>query len=434
MRESRMESNNAPPYRRCAIYTRKSVEDGLEQEFNSLDAQREAGEAYIASQKSNGWVCIPTHYDDGGFSGGNTSRPALQQLLKDCEAGLIDTVVVYKVDRLSRSLCDFTDLSKDFAKWNVAFVSVTQQIDTSTSAGKMMLNMLMAFAEYEREIIGERIRDKFAASKRKGIWMGGCVPLGYRVEKRKLVVVPEEAEIVRRVFRRYLESQSPVAVAKELIEAGVKTKKGNNWSMASVIRLLHNPIYIGKLTYKGEVVEGEQEGILDLKLWDGVQKCLGRNPPRRHPGRQAQYSAPLRGLLFCGHCGGAMTPYSKTKNGKRYVYYECVRDKKRAIHTCPIRHIEAGMVEDIVLERLSGILRTPELALTLSGMSGLDEAAVMRTLDGSFWKKATPDEKARMLELLVASVTLYEDKMDIEVRTEGLTCAMEEIENESDQD
>ena len=160
MRESRMESNNAPPYRRCAIYTRKSVEDGLEQEFNSLDAQREAGEAYIASQKANGWVCIPTHYDDGGFSGGNTSRPALQQLLKDCEAGLIDTVVVYKVDRLSRSLCDFTDLSKDFAKWNVAFVSVTQQIDTSTSAGKMMLNMLMAFAEYEREIIGERIRDK----------------------------------------------------------------------------------------------------------------------------------------------------------------------------------------------------------------------------------------------------------------------------------
>ena len=203
-----MEGNNAPPYRRWAIYTRKSVEDGLEQEFNSLDAQREAGEAYIASQKANGWVCIPTHYDDGGFSGGNTSRPALQQLLKDCEAGLIDTVVVYKVDRLSRSLCDFTDLSKDFAKWNVAFVSVTQQIDTSTSAGKMMLNMLMAFAEYEREIIGERIRDKFVASKRRGIWMGGCVPLGYRVEKRKLVVVPEEAEIVRRVFRRYLESHN----------------------------------------------------------------------------------------------------------------------------------------------------------------------------------------------------------------------------------
>ena len=218
------------------------------------------------------------------------------------------------------------------------------------------------------------------------------------------------------------------------IEAGVKTKKGNNWSMASVIRLLRNPIYIGKLTYKDEVVEGEQEGILDPKLWEGVQKCLGRKPPRRHPGRQAQYSAPQRGLLFCGHCGGAMTPYSKTKNGKRYVYYECLRDKKRAIHTCPIRHIEAGMVEDIVLERLSGILRTPELALTLSGMTGLDEAAVMRTLDGSFWKKVTPDEKARMLELLVASVTLYEDKMDIEVRTEDLTCAMAEIENESDQD
>lgn len=428
MRNTRQD--DAPPYRRCAIYTRKSVEEGLEQEFNTLDAQREAGEAYIASQKANGWVCLPTRYDDGGFSGGNTNRPALQQLLKDCEAGLIDTVVVYKVDRLSRSLCDFTDLSKSFAQWNVAFVSVTQQIDTSTSAGKMMLNMLMAFSEYEREIIGERIRDKFAASIRRGMWMGGCVPLGYRVENRKLVVVEQEAEVVRRIFRRYLETQSTLTIARELNADGIRTKTGKEWNMGSMDHMLHNVFYIGKMTYKGEIVKGEHKAILDEKLWDDVQKCLTSRSVPRHRGRQAQYSAPLRGLLICGHCGGAMTPYAVSKHGRRYVYYQCVRDRTRAIHTCPIRQIAARVLEDAVLERLSAIFRTPELVLTLSGMTGMPEATVMQMLDSSFWKNATEDERSKMVELLVSGVTLYEDKMDIEIRTEGFTSAMEEIENE----
>lgn len=180
------------PKKRCAIYTRKSVEEGLDQEFNSLDAQREAGEAYIASQKANGWVCLPTRYDDGGYSGGNMKRPALQQLLADCEAGLVDIIVVYKIDRLSRSICDFADLSKKFDEWGTQFVAVTQEINTATSAGRMMLNILITFAQYEREVITERVRDKMAASRKKGKWVGGSVPMGYRVENKKLVVEPEE--------------------------------------------------------------------------------------------------------------------------------------------------------------------------------------------------------------------------------------------------
>ena len=211
---------------RCAVYTRKSVEEGLEMEFNSLDAQREAGEAYIASQRANGWVCLPDRYDDGGFSGGNMNRPALKRLLADAEDGKIDIIVVYKLDRLSRSICDFAELSKWFDKWNVAFVSVTQEINTSTSSGRMMLNILMTFAQFEREQIAERVRDKMSASRKKGKWVGGNVPIGYKVVDKKLVPDEETVPIVKRIFQRYLEIQSPTMIARELNADGIKTKLG----------------------------------------------------------------------------------------------------------------------------------------------------------------------------------------------------------------
>ena len=220
--------------RRVAIYTRKSVEEGLEQEFNSLDAQRESAEAYVKSQKANGWRTLPARYDDGGFSGGTTKRPALKRLIADCEAGKVDIVLVYKIDRLSRSLCDFLELIRQFEQWGVSFVSVTQEINTSTSSGRMMLNILATFSQYEREVIAERIRDKFAASKKKGMWMGGCVPLGYRVENRRLVVDPVEAATVRRIFDRYLATQSPRQVAIELNEDGLTTKGGRPWQVQPV--------------------------------------------------------------------------------------------------------------------------------------------------------------------------------------------------------
>ena len=241
------------PKKRCAIYTRKSVEEGLDQEFNSLDAQREAGEAYIASQKANGWVCLPTRYDDGGYSGGNMKRPALQQLLADCEAGLVDIIVVYKIDRLSRSICDFADLSKKFDEWGTQFVAVTQEINTATSAGRMMLNILITFAQYEREVITERVRDKMAASRKKGKWVGGSVPMGYRVENKKLVVEPEEARVIQRIFQRFIEVQSPKLIARELNRDGIKTKQGKIWDASHIYRILENHTYIGEVKYKGTI-------------------------------------------------------------------------------------------------------------------------------------------------------------------------------------
>ena len=249
------------PKKRCAIYTRKSVEEGLDQEFNSLDAQREAGEAYIASQKANGWVCLPTRYDDGGYSGGNMKRPALQQLLADCEAGLVDIIVVYKIDRLSRSICDFADLSKKFDEWGTQFVAVTQEINTATSAGRMMLNILITFAQYEREVITERVRDKMAASRKKGKWDGGRVPMGYRVENKKLTIVEEEARIIQRIFQRFIEVQSPALIAQELNKDGIRTKQGRIWDRQHIYRILSNHTYVGKVNYKNSICDGEQEAL-----------------------------------------------------------------------------------------------------------------------------------------------------------------------------
>lgn len=267
------------PKKRCAIYTRKSVEEGLDQEFNSLDAQREAGEAYIASQKANGWVCLPTRYDDGGYSGGNMKRPALQQLLADCEAGLVDIIVVYKIDRLSRSICDFADLSKKFDEWGTQFVAVTQEINTATSAGRMMLNILITFAQYEREVITERVRDKMAASRKKGKWVGGSVPMGYRVENKKLVVEPEEARVIQRIFQRFIEIQSPSLIAKELNKDGIRTKQGKVWDKPHIYRILSNHTYIGKVKYKGSICEGEQNAIVELDVWNRTREILALNEP-----------------------------------------------------------------------------------------------------------------------------------------------------------
>jgi site-specific DNA recombinase len=280
---------NTPVTFRCAIYTRKSTEDGLEQEFNSLDAQREAGEAYIASQKSEGWVCLPDHYDDGGFSGGNMDRPALQRLLADIEAGKIDCIVVYKVDRLSRSLIDFSKIMEVLERHKVSFVSVTQQFNTSTSMGRLMLNVLLSFAQFEREMISERTRDKIAATRRKGKWTGGMPLLGYDVDTRggRLLVNEEEAARVREIFELYLDRQSLITTAAELERRGWTTKRwvtkkgremgGKPFGKNNLFKLLTNRIYLGKITYKDEVHEGEHPAIVDEEIFERVQRMLKRN-------------------------------------------------------------------------------------------------------------------------------------------------------------
>ena len=360
------------PSVRCAIYTRKSTEDGLEQEFNSLDAQRESGEAYVKSQQHEGWDCLPDRYDDGGFTGGNMDRPALQRLLDDIEAGRVDCVVVYKVDRLSRSLLDFSKILETFEKHHVAFVSVTQQFNTTTSMGRLMLNVLLSFAQFEREIISERTRDKIAAARRKGKWSGGMPLLGYNVENTKLVVESDEAEQVRQIFDLYLDRDGLIPVVEELQRRGWRSKRwttkkgvergGRPFDKNSLWYLLTNVTYIGKVTYKDEVHDGEHQAIVSPEVWQRVQAKLQRNGRTGGVPARNKFGALLKGLLHCVPCCCAMTPTHATRDKKkRYRYYVCAAAQKRGRDECPSQSIPAGEIERFVVEQIKSIGRAPEL-------------------------------------------------------------------------
>ena len=417
---------------RCAIYCRKSVEKGLDMEFNTLDAQREAAEAYIESQKANGWVCLPEHYDDGGFSGGNLNRPALQKLLADCEAGKIDVIVVYKIDRLSRSLCDFADLSRSFEKWNVAFVSVTQEINTHTSAGRMMLNILMTFAQFEREMISSRIKDKMSATRKKGKWVGGQIPFGYRLENKKLVVDPEKAAVVRRIFRRYIEIQSPISIVRELKADGIVGSSGLPLDKTYILRILHNYVYIGKVLYDGEVYDGEHEGIIDEETWDTVHRFLQENNPRPDRLLDQPSEAALAGLIRCGHCHGAMVPIRVKRHDRLYHYYRCLRNMK-ASTDCPIKSVRANEIEDIVIEHMKSMVQAPEVIFGISKLTGLTSRDIFSAFKERFWLELTPIEKQRLMQLLVERITINEDGVEIEYRTNDIPSVKEAYsEEESD--
>ena len=363
----------APPQRRdglvrCAIYTRKSTDEGLDQDFNSLDAQRESAEAYILSHKHEGWVCLPERYDDGGFTGGNMERPALKRLLADIEAGEIDCVVVYKVDRLSRSLLDFARIMETFEKHGVSFVSVTQQFNTTNSMGRLTMNILLSFAQFEREIIAERTRDKMSAARRKGKWMGGGLVLGYDVAPRggRLVVNEEEAAQVRAIYELYLEHRSLIPVVRELDRRGWRnkrwiTKKGNErggapFTKNTLFRLLTNVIYIGKVSYKGTIYPGEHDAIVDAKVWKRVQELLRRNG--RNGGKEVRnkYGALLKGLLYCVPCNTAMVhTYTAKKNGRRYRYYVCLNAQQRGWDACPTKSVNAHDLETFVVDHIRGL-------------------------------------------------------------------------------
>ena len=377
---------------RCAIYTRKSTDEGLEMDFNSLDAQREACENYIRSQVAKGWQILPERYDDGGFSGGNTNRPGLQKLLDDCKAHKVDIIVIYKLDRLSRSLCDFAELSKLFDEYKVDFCSVTQEINTSTSAGRMMLNILMTFAEFERSIVTERIRDKMAATRRKGEWVGGTVPCGYKVENKKLIVVPERAEVVKRVFKRFIEIQSPKQIAYELNQEGILTNQGKEWSVHHIYRMLNNYTYIGKIYYKGEVFDGKQERIISDKLWERTQEILQSDAPVKDFKGKVETLMPLKGLLYCGHCGCRMGPTYAKKGGTMYSYYLCTKDSKRAESLCPVSRVSGGEIESAVLLHIKKILCTPTIVNQLArdlNTPGKEVAEVLNKLT-PLWDEMFP--------------------------------------------
>ena len=314
---------------RCAIYTRVSTDQGLEQDFNSLDAQRDAAEAYIRSQAHATWTLIRSQYNDGGYSGGSTDRPALQHLLSDVRARKVDVIVVYKVDRLTRSLADFAKLVELFDSHSVSFVSVTQQFNTTTSMGRLTLNVLLSFAQFEREVTSERIRDKISASKRKGLWVGGMVPLGYKVKNRKVVVIKSEADRVRTIFRRYLELGSLNLLMQALRQRKVLTKVrrlssgravgGNPLTRGPLAHLLRNRFYIGEVAYRGEVLPGEQPAILDRKLFEAVQRKLDEQRTN-HSTKRATSKSLLTGRIFDDR-GNRMTPSHARKKGKKYRYY-----------------------------------------------------------------------------------------------------------------
>lgn len=365
---------NQTPSIRCAIYTRKSTEEGLEREFNSLDAQRESAETYIASQRYEGWTILPDRYDDGGFTGGNMDRPALKRLIQDAEDGRIDCIVVYKVDRLSRSLLDFARIMEVLERNNVKFVSVTQQFNTTHSMGRLTLNILLSFAQFEREIIAERTRDKMSAARRKGKWVGGMPVLGYDVHPNggKLLVNEAEAARVRGIFELYLQERALIPTVKELATRGWTgkrwtTKKGKErggrpFDKINLYKLLTNIIYLGKVPYKEEVFEGEHDAIVSQDIFDRVQSLLREN--RRNGGSNVRnrYGAILKGLLYCRACNAVMVHAYTVRGDKRYRYYVCSKAQKSGWHTCPTKSLPAYEVERFVIDTIRGIGKDDTLA------------------------------------------------------------------------
>lgn len=432
-----MERTSPPPRRlRCAIYTRKSSEEGLEQEFNSLHAQREACEAYIASQRSEGWAPVRDRYDDGGLSGGTLERPGLKRLLADIEGGLVDVVVVYKIDRLSRSLMDFSKLIEVFDRHGVTFVSVTQSFNTTTSMGRLTLNILLSFAQFEREVTAERIRDKVKASRMKGMWMGGSVPLGYEVRNRKLVVNEAEAARVRHVFERFVEVGSATVLARELRRAGARTKRGNLVDKGYLYRLLANRVYRGEAVHKGTAYPGEHAAIVDERLWDKVHAILGESPRKRASNSRARTPALLKGLIFTA-TGAAMTPTATKKGARQYRYYvstDLLKARGASDDGIP-RRLAADTVEQAVVAEIRRVLRTPETAahvlaaLARDGREDIAEAEAVAALQGfdGIWAQLFPAERARIVQLLVVRVTVTAEGLAIDLRTEGMVGVMRDL-------
>jgi site-specific DNA recombinase len=378
---------------RCAIYTRKSTEEGLQQEFNSLDAQREAAEAFILSQKHEGWQVLSEHFDDGGYSGGNMERPALQRLLAAIEQHTIDCVVVYKVDRLSRALLDFARIIELFDHNNVSFVSVTQQFNTTTSIGRLTLNILLSFAQFEREIISERTRDKMSAARRKGKWIGGHPVLGYDINPKggRLIVNPEEAEQVRTLFRLYLERGSLLPVLQEIERRGLKTKRwttadghergGQRIPKGTLHGTLTNPLYIGMVNHKGHLYPGEHERIIDQRTWERVQETIHDNRHDYGARVRNKYGALLRGVLYCATCGTPMMHSYSNRGAKRYRYYVCYTAQQKGWENCETKSVSAPAIEAAVLDSIRRLGTDPQLAAAVAAEAAGQTARRRQELD-----------------------------------------------------
>ena len=422
---------------RCAVYTRKSSEEGLDQDYNSIDAQRDAGHAYIASQRAEGWIAVADDYDDPAYSGGNMERPALRRLMADIEAGRVDVVVIYKIDRLTRSLSDFSRMVEVFERQGVSFVSVTQQFNTTTSMGRLMLNVLLSFAQFEREVTGERIRDKITASKKKGLWMGGIPPLGYDVKDRKLIPNPREAKLIQHIFQRFVEIGSTTMLVKELQLDGVtskawvtqngKVRAGKLIDKSLIYKLLHNRTYLGELRHKEQWYPAEHPAIIDQDLWDSVHAMLASHDRGRGNAMRASVPFLLKGMVF-GEDGRALSPWHTTKrNGRRYRYYIPQRDAKEYAGASGLPRLPAAELESAVLQQLRSMMRQPMMiseivpqAIALNDQ--LDEAQVtvaMTQLD-VIWDQLFPAEQQRIVQLLVDKVIVSPTNIELRLRANGI--------------
>ena len=435
-RRSAAGAKKSRPKLRCAIYTRKSTDEGLEQDFNSLDAQREACEAFILSQKHEGWVALPTPYDDGGYSGGTTQRPALQRLLADIGGSKVDVVVVYKIDRLTRSLLDFAKIVEVFDAHDVAFVSVTQAFNTATSMGRLTLNVLLSFAQFEREVTGERIRDKIAASKKKGMWMGGFPPLGYDVKDRKLVANEAEAETVRYIFRHYQELRSVHLLKEHLDATGIVSKRrtapdgrpygGKPIARGALYLMLQNRIYRGEIVHKDRVYPGEHGPIVDDDLWQGVQTTLETNRVDRGAGKGRRHVSLLAGLIYDAQ-GEPMTPSHAVKKDIRYRYYvsKSLLTGSDDKATKRGQRIPAAHIEALVVGRIRAWLADPVAVLNAVECSGPDAVTQKTLLDEAArlakgWQDLDAERLRALLLAVVTKVQVHSDRIDVTLDQMGV--------------
>jgi DNA invertase Pin-like site-specific DNA recombinase len=427
------------PRIRCAIYTRKSSEEGLDQSFNSLDAQREACEAFIRSQKHEGWIALSTKYDDGGFSGGNMERPAFQKLMADIADGKVNTVVVYKVDRLTRSLADFAKIIEQFDAMGVTFVSVTQQFNTTTSMGRLTLNVLLSFAQFEREVTGERIRDKIAASKAKGMWMGGGVPIGYDLRDRRLHINPQEAERVREIFRQFLRLRTVPALMSHLRESAIRIKsqdggnpenlKGLDYARGALYHLLRNRIYVGEIEHKGSIYPGEHEGIVDRELWNQVQELLNLNRNGTRERSRAASGSMLTGLLF-SESGARYIPTNTQKGGRRYLYYTSQAVIKGEQKDDPVGRLPAPVVEAAVAERILKFLESPTEILDVVKRLDAPDVNYDRILKFArqravAWLRMPRSEQADLIRSMLQRAIVHESSIELQLNVESTMGALQ---------
>ena len=422
---------------RCAIYTRKSTDEGLEKEFNTLEAQREAGENYVKSLKHQGWIALPEHYDDGGYSGGSLKRPALKRLIDDVEAGKVDMIVVYKIDRLTRSLLDFAQLVQTFEKHHCSFVSVTQHFNTCDSMGKLTLNILLSFAQFERELGAERVRDKIAASRKKGMWTGGSVPLGYILKDKKLIIEPHEAKIVRFIFEDYTRTRSEIRTMHNVNSRGYKPKErknkdgslknNNEFNHFMVNNILNNPIYLGKMPYKGELYEGQHEAIITQELWDRRKNLKESNLGNAfRPSKSVKHSL-LKGLLEC-ECCGTMIPTRSKRGNKYYEYYSALKGVKQGVQHCPckIGSVPAGELDTFVLDKIQKIFKSPEVIKELARQLEQEnpkystETAFNLVSDiGEVFQYFEPATVHDLISEIVEKIVLHSDYIEIKLKPYG---------------